>query len=101
MGLELFVKEEGRYTWGLTSVRMPDDMPAGPIVARAFKKCGVILTAGQGDLKEKVLRVAHMGWIDWADLAAGLHAVARSLPEKPKQAYLEPALDAYHAALGE
>ena len=101
MGMNLFVKEEGRYTWGLTSVLMPEDMPAGPIVAKAFKDCGVILTAGQGDLKDKVIRLAHMGWIDWADLAAGLHALAWSLPEKPKGAYLEAALDAYHAALGE
>ncbi len=101
MGMELFVKEEGRYTWGLTSVRMPDDLPAGPIVAKAFKECGVILTAGQGSLKDKVLRLAHMGWIDWGDLAAGLHALAWSLPEKPSGDYLEKALDAYHRALGE
>ena len=101
MGMNLFVKEEGRYTWGLTSVLMPEDMPAGPIVAKAFKDCGVILTAGQGDTLDRVFRLAHMGWIDWADLAAGLHALAWSLPEKPKGAYLEAALDAYHAALGE
>lgn len=101
MGMELLVKEEGRYTWGLTSIRMPDSLPAGPVVAKAFRDCGVILTAGQGDLKEKVLRLAHMGWIDWADLAAGLHALAWSLPEKPQGAYLEAALDAYHRALEE
>ena len=101
MGMELFVKEEGRYTWGLTSVRMPDDLPAGPVVAKAFKECGVILTAGQGNLKDKVLRLAHMGWIDWGDLAAGLHALAWSLPERPSGAYIEEALDAYHKALGE
>ena len=100
MGLDLMVRKEGRYTWGLTSVRMPDGMPAGPVVARAYKDYGVILTAGQGALKDKVLRVAHMGWVDWADMAAGLHAVAMSLPEKPQGAYLEAALDAYHAALG-
>ncbi len=101
MGLDLMVKQEGRYTWGLTSVRMPDSMPAGPVVAKAYKDHGVILTAGQGALKEKVLRVAHMGWVDWADMVAGLHAIAMSLPEKPKGAYLEAALDAYHKALGE
>ena len=40
-----------------------------------------------------------MGWVDWADLAAGLHALAWSLPEKPQGAYLEAALEAYHKAL--
>ena len=99
MGLDLMVKNESRCTWGLTSVRMPDDMPAGPIVAKAYKEYSVILTAGQGALKDKVLRVAHMGWVDWADMAAGLHAIAMSLPQKPQGAYLEAALDAYHSVM--
>ncbi len=101
MGLELFVKDEGRYTWGLTSICMPDDIPAGPVVAKAFRDCSVILTAGQGELKEKIIRLAHMGWVDWADIAAGLHALAWSLPVRPQAPYLETALDAYHRALGE
>ena len=99
MGMDLFVKEEGRYTWGLTSILMPEDMPASPIVAKAFKEYGVILTAGQAELKERVIRLAHMGWVDWADLAAGLHALAWSLPERPQGDYLEKALEAYHHAL--
>ena len=101
MGLELFVKEEDRCTWGLTSILLPEDIPAGPVVAKANKDWGVILTAGQGALKDRVLRLAHMGWVDWADIAAGLHALAYSLPEKPQGAYLEAALDAYHKALAE
>ena len=99
MGLEPLVKEEGRYTWGLTSIALPPEMPATPIVAKAYKEYGVILTAGQADLTEKVLRLAHMGWVDWGDLAAGLHALAWSLPERPQGAYLEAALEAYHGAL--
>ena len=101
MGLELFVKEEKYNTWGLTSIRLPESMKASPIIAKAWKDCSVILTAGQGELKEKVIRLAHMGWVDWADIAAGLHALAYSLPEKPQGAYLEAALDAYHKALTE
>jgi len=99
MGLELLVKEEGRYTWGLTSIALPEDMPASPIVKAAYENHGVILTAGQAELKEKVLRLAHMGWVDWGDLAAGLHALAWSLPVRPQGAYLEAALEAYHKAL--
>ena len=100
MGLELFVKDDERCTWGLTSILLPEDIPAGPVVAKANKDWGVILTAGQGALKDRVLRLAHMGWVDWGDMAAGLHALAWSLPEKPTGAYLEEALEAYHAALG-
>ncbi|MBR3880722.1 MAG: alanine--glyoxylate aminotransferase family protein [Mailhella sp.] len=101
MGLEPMVKDEKRCTWGLTSIRLPDDMQASPIIANAYKEWGVILTAGQADLKEKVVRLAHMGWVDWADITAALHALAYSLPEKPQGAYLEAALAAYHKALAE
>ena len=101
MGLELFVKEEENSTWGLTSICLPEGVKASPVIAKAWKDCSVILTAGQGELKEKVIRLAHMGWVDWADIAAGLHALAYSLPEKPQGAYLEAALDAYHKALAE
>jgi aspartate aminotransferase-like enzyme len=101
MGLELFVKEEKYSTWGLTSICLPEGVKASPVIAKAWKDCSVILTAGQGELKEKVIRLAHMGWVDWADIAAGLHALAYSLPEKPQGAYLEAALDAYHKALAE
>jgi len=101
MGLELMVKDEKRCTWGLTSIRLPDDMKASPIIANAYKEWGVILTAGQADLKEKVVRLAHMGWVDWADITAALNALAYSLPEKPQGAYLEAALAAYHKALAE
>ena len=101
MGLELFVKEEKFSTWGLTSICLPEGVKASPVIAKAWNDCSVILTAGQGELKEKVIRLAHMGWVDWADIAAGLHALAYSLPEKPQGAYLEAALDAYHKALAE
>ncbi len=101
MGLELFVKEEKYSTWGLTSICLPEGVKASPVIAKAWKDCSVILTAGQGELKERVIRLAHMGWVDWADIAAGLHALAYSLPEKPQGAYLEAALDAYHKALAE
>ncbi|MBQ8744198.1 MAG: alanine--glyoxylate aminotransferase family protein [Mailhella sp.] len=101
MGLELFVKNEACCTWGLTSIRLPEGVQAGPVIAKAWQDCGVILTAGQGALKDKVVRRAHMGWVDWADIVAGLHALAYSLPEKPQGAYLEAALEAYHKALAE
>ncbi|MCQ2443945.1 MAG: alanine--glyoxylate aminotransferase family protein [Mailhella sp.] len=99
MGQELFIKEEGRYTWGLTSMALPKGVSAAPIVAKAYKEFGVILTTGQADIKDSVIRVAHMGWVDWGDITAGLHALAMSLPEQPKGAYLEAALEAYRNAL--
>jgi aspartate aminotransferase-like enzyme len=97
LGLELFAPEH--FAWGLTSIRMPAHMPASPIVKKAAAECGVILTTGQEPMKDEIIRLAHMGWVDWADLAAGLHALAWSLPEKPASPYLEPALDVWHQAM--
>jgi hypothetical protein len=44
-----------------------------------------------------------MGWVDWADLAAGLHALAEALRAcngyTAARDYLESSLSAYRAAL--
>jgi hypothetical protein len=44
-----------------------------------------------------------MGWVDWADLAAGLHALAESFRACGgyigSRDYLEKGLQAYHEAL--
>ena len=76
-------------------------MPASPVVTRAARECGVIMTAGQAPMKDAIIRIGHMGWVDWADLAAGLHALARALPRPPEAPYLEPALEAWHAVMAE
>ncbi len=96
MGLELLAP--AHYAWGLTAVRLPDGLTASAITARMTKELGVTVSSGQAPMKENVIRVAHMGWVDWGDLAAALHALAWCLPNEPK-GYLEPALDAYHNAL--
>ncbi len=99
LGLEPFAPTH--YAWGVTSVRMPADVPASSVVARAARECGVIMTTGQTPMKDAMIRIGHMGWVDWADLAAGLHSLARALPHAPEAPYLEPALDAWHAVMAE
>lgn len=99
MGLEPFAKQY--YAWGLTSVRMSENVKAGELVADAAKRTGVIMAAGQAPMKDEVLRLAHMGWVDWADVMAGLHSIELCLPHKMptyKENYLNIALDAWHNA---
>jgi aspartate aminotransferase-like enzyme len=64
---------------------------------------GVIMAGGQGRLKGRIVRIGHMGWVDWADLAAGLYALAEALRAcngyTAARDYLENALSAYRAAL--
>lgn len=97
MGLKPFAPTN--YTWGLTSVAMPAGVTSSAVVKKAAASCGVLMTTGQEPMKDEILRLGHMGWVDWADLAAGLHALAYSLPTPPKGPYLEPALNAWHTAL--
>ena len=101
LGLELFAKEH--FAWGVTSVMLPEGMDAVQILAVAAEKYGVIMAAGQDHLKHRMIRIGHMGWLDYGDLAAGLHALAGSYAAcggfLGSRNYLEQALDAYWDAL--
>lgn len=99
MGLEPFAKTH--YSWGLTSVTMPISYKAGELVASAAQKTGAIIAAGQAPMKDEVLRLAHMGWVDFGDLLAGLHSIDLCMPKKMstyQDNYLNIALDAWHSA---
>jgi aspartate aminotransferase-like enzyme len=100
MGLSLFAVEHP--AWGVTSVSLPPHIPAAQVLDIAASRFNVILAAGQGECKERVVRIGHMGWIDWGDLSAGLHALAeacKSLGAAINSAgYLEQALAAYREA---
>ena len=69
----------------------------------AAKEWGVIIEGGQDHLKGRIIRIGHMGWTDWADIAAGLHAIVDALRKTggytASRDYLEQALEAYSKAL--
>lgn len=99
MGLEPFAKKY--YAWGLTSVAMPKNVSGSELVSLAAKKTGVVIAAGQDPMKDEMIRLAHMGHVDFGDMLAGLYAVASSLPQKPENfdnAYLSIAMQAYENA---
>jgi len=101
LGLQAFAPT--RYTWGLTSVRLPAGVDGVEILRHMERDFGVIMAGGQGQLKGRIVRIGHMGWVDWADLAAGLHALAEALRAcngyTAAHDYLESALAVYRAAL--
>ncbi len=101
LGLELFVKEH--FTWGLTSVLLPQGVDAGQVLKLAEQNHGVLMAGGQDHLKGRIIRMGHMGYVDFADITAGLYALAHSLKEvggyTASNNYLEQALNAYTKAL--
>ncbi len=101
MGLELFAPDH--FTWGLTSIRLPEGIDGTKLLEIAAARYGVYMAGGQDHLKGHCVRLGHMGWVDWADLVAGLHALAESFRACGgyigSHDYLEKGLHAYEEAL--
>ncbi len=99
MGLELFAKT--RYAWGLTAIKMPENIKSSELASSMAKQTGVIMATGQEPMKDEILRFGLMGYVDYGDVLAGLAALDLSLTEKPKgyqDNYLSQALLAWHNA---
>ncbi len=101
MGLEPFAPAD--FAWGVTSVALPAGVDGQELLRLAAEQWGVTMEGGQDHLKGRIVRIGHMGWTDWADVTAGLHALAWALPRAggftAARSYLETALAAYSKAL--
>lgn len=101
MGLTPFARTN--YTWGLTSVLLPDAVSGARVLADCTSKYGITISGGQDMLKGRIVRLAHMGWIDWADVTAALYALNRGIIENGgfcgSHDFLEQGLASYRAAL--
>ncbi len=79
LGLEVFSKNPSR---SLTAIVSPNGISAKEVVKRMRQDYGISIAAGQGELTEKIFRIAHMGWINEQDLImcfSVLEKVLRSL----------------------
>ena len=104
MGLEPLVNSS--FTWGLTSVNLPAGVDGAAVLSHMQRQNGVIMAGGQDHLKGRIVRLGHMGWVDFGDIAAGLHVLADALNslgglQNAAPDYLEQALAAYHQGLNE
>jgi len=78
MGLEVFA---ARPADGLTAVRVPAGIDGGAFLKRLESRFGVKLAGGQGHLKGKIFRIAHMGIVDELDILSTLAAIELVLDE--------------------
>jgi len=78
MGLELFAS---RPTDGLTVVRVPEEIDGVVLLNKLEKQYGLKLAGGQDHLKGKIIRLAHMGYIDQFDVLSALAGVELVLIE--------------------
>lgn len=101
MGLELLARDN--YTWGLTSILLPSGVDGQDIVSRIAENYNIIIAGGQEQLKGRIVRIAHMGYVDWTEILAALYVLQKSLQEsgalvKLEPDYLEKAMQAYEKA---
>ncbi|MDD4013285.1 MAG: alanine--glyoxylate aminotransferase family protein [Candidatus Omnitrophica bacterium] len=82
IGLELYAKNPSN---GVTAVRVPEGVDGSAIVKKMRDEQGVTIAGGQSELKGKIFRVAHMGYMDEYDTisaVAGIEMVLSQLGYK-------------------
>jgi len=65
LGLEIFASSPAD---AVTSVKLPDGMDGSKLYKTMKDELGVQAAGGQGDLKGKILRIAHLGYMDASDV---------------------------------
>ena len=78
LGLELFPTQPNT---ALTVVKMPAGVDSTVLLTKLEKQYGLKLANGQDTLKGKIIRLAHMGYIDQFDILAALAGVELVLIE--------------------
>jgi len=81
LGLELFSKAPSNT---LTAVKVPAGIDGEKLVSVMRDEKGVTMAGGQGDMKGKVFRIAHMGFITKSDLEIGISVLKETLEEFKK-----------------
>jgi aspartate aminotransferase-like enzyme len=79
LGLELFAPASPGAA--VTAIRAPQGMDSGIIVKEFRNRFGAIIANGQGSMKGRIFRIAHLGYFDFADLfavVAGLEIILRA-----------------------
>ncbi len=72
LGLEVFASHPGS---SVTALRAPAQMDSGVIVKEFKSRFGAIIANGQGSMKGRIFRIAHLGYFDFADLFAMVAAL--------------------------
>jgi aspartate aminotransferase-like enzyme len=91
LGLELFSPDQDRSAV-VTAIHVPAGIDGAGLVRSMRERHGVTVAGGQGELKGKILRIGHIGYVDIDDVAAALEALGLALADAGLP--LEPAAGA-------
>jgi aspartate aminotransferase-like enzyme len=76
LGLKLFSSAPGA---ALTAVTAPAGLDSGKIVKEFRESYSAVVANGQGDMKGKLFRIAHIGYYDYLDTVGILAALEQVL----------------------
>ena len=79
MGLSIFTKENPSEV--LTAVEAPKGIDAQMIVKKLREEYGITIAGGQSQLKGKIFRISHMGYVDEHEMVMTIAALERVLIE--------------------
>jgi aspartate aminotransferase-like enzyme len=80
MGLELFSPDEDRAAV-VTAIRMPADVDGQGVVLSMRERSGVTIIGGQGEVRGKIVRIGHIGYVDVFDVTTALAALEVAMVE--------------------
>jgi len=80
MGLELFAKN--CPSRALTSVKVPEGVDGVQWLKRVRRRFGMYVAGGQDELKGKIIRFSHLGFISQFDVIDGIAALELALAEE-------------------
>ena len=78
LGLELLASE-GVESDTVTAVKIPEGVDGSKFTKVAREQFDTVFAGGQGPLRGKIFRFGHLGYVDEADVRAGLDAVEQTL----------------------
>ena len=78
IGLPLFATSPANT---LTSIRLPEEIDGKAFVKMMRDRHGITYAGGQGELSGKIVRIAHLGWMNENDVIVAISAFERGLTE--------------------
>ncbi|HXY03188.1 MAG TPA: alanine--glyoxylate aminotransferase family protein [Terriglobales bacterium] len=79
LGMELFARSCPAAA--LTAIQSPEGIDSGVIVKQFRDKFGAVVANGQGEMKGKLFRIAHLGYYDYLDTIGALAALEQILAD--------------------
>lgn len=80
LGLETLADEEAASS-AVTAIKKPNDIDMAKVSKLMRTKYNTVIAGGQGKLKDQILRIGHLGYVDYNDLIVAMANLEMALKE--------------------